>query len=269
MKFIITCFICCIALLRVDAADDSLIPAPLNSVLLKIQPGMTTNQVLAVLSPSYPKVEVHMGMWSGQTGYMDYKLDERFTLSVSSVMQDGKELVHDDLLFYVFDWQTKRRIDIKLYYWDGRSETTNSFGIYLTAEPIDQRIFAYGKGDLSRVRLSESPVISASDIISYNFAEHSMKLRPEALARIPRPSVEGTLFVVVADGERIYLGAFTTIFSSMGPHPVPCIEVDGRVFDTNQPADTLVIYQGTGSDPRGDPRIKTALKELHKLKSDE
>jgi hypothetical protein len=121
MKFIITCFICCIGLLRVDAAGESLIPAPLNSVLLKIQPSMTTNQVLAVLSSSYPKVEVHMGLWSGQTGYMNYKLDERFTLSVSSIMRDGKELVHDDPLFYVYDWPTKRRVDIKLYYWEGQS----------------------------------------------------------------------------------------------------------------------------------------------------
>ena len=126
MKFFIICFICCIALLRVDASDELLIPAPLNRILLKIQPGMTTNQVLGVLSPSYPKVEVRMGDWSGQTGYMDYKLDERLTLSVSSVMRDGKELVHDDLLFYIYDWQTKRRVDIKLYYWEGQSRRRGS-----------------------------------------------------------------------------------------------------------------------------------------------
>lgn len=120
MKSIITFFICCIALLRASAADEPFIPAPLNSVLLKIQPGMTTNQVVAILSPSYPKISSQTGHWSGQTGYMDYKLDGRFTLSVSSVMRDGKELVHDDLLFYVFDWQTKRRVDIKLYDWDGQ-----------------------------------------------------------------------------------------------------------------------------------------------------
>jgi hypothetical protein len=121
MKFIIACFICCIALLQASAADEPLIPAPLNNILLKIQSGMTTNQVLNVLSRAYPKVTGHMGDWSGQTGYFDYKLDERFTLSVSSVMRDGKGLVHDDLLLYVFDWQTKRRVDIKLYYWEGQS----------------------------------------------------------------------------------------------------------------------------------------------------
>ena len=121
MKSSVAFFICCFALLQADAADHTLIPTPLNSVLLKVQPGMSTNQVLAVLSPSYPKVTGQTGNWSGQTGYFDYKLDERFALSVSSVMRDGKELVHDDLLFYVFDWQTKRRVDIKLYYWEGQS----------------------------------------------------------------------------------------------------------------------------------------------------
>ena len=121
MKSIIVSFVCCIALLQAIAADELLIPGPLNGVLLKIQPGMMTNQIVAILSRSYPKVAGHMGDWSGQTGYMDYRLDERFTLSVSSVMRDGRELVHDDLLFYVFDWQTKRRVDIRLYYWDGQS----------------------------------------------------------------------------------------------------------------------------------------------------
>ncbi len=122
MKTLILTFLsCCITAMHVRAADEPLIPTPLNDVLLKIRPGMTTNQVLAVLSPSYPKVAGRMGDWSGQTGYIDYKLDERFTLSVSAVMRDGRQLVHDNLLFYVFDWQTNRRVDIKLYFWEAKS----------------------------------------------------------------------------------------------------------------------------------------------------
>jgi len=88
----------------------------------------------------------------------------------------------------------------------GRSETTNLFGIYLTAEPVDRRVTAYGKGDWSRVRLSESPLVSANDIISYDLSEHSMRLRPEALAKIPKPPVAGTPFVVVAHGQRFTWG---------------------------------------------------------------
>jgi hypothetical protein len=157
----------------------------------------------------------------------------------------------------------------------GHCETTNSFGIYLTAEPVDRRITAYGKGDWSRVRLAESPLISATDIVSYDFTNHTVRLRAEALGKIPKPPVEGTPFVVVADGQRIYLGAFTTGFSSMS-FAVPSIMVNRRMLVTNQPTDTVVIERaypspsfGVGPDPRGDPRIKTALKALHKLKSDE
>lgn len=256
------------------STDELLIPASLNTVLFNIQPDMSTNQVLAVLSRSYPKVSGHLGEWSGQTGYFDYRLDERFTLSVSSVMRDGKEMVHHNLLFYIFDWQRKRRIDIRPHHWDGVNKTTNSFGIYLTAEPVDRRITAYGKGDWSHIRLLESPLISAADIISYNLADHSMRLKPEALARIPRPPVEGIPFVVAVDGQRIYLGAFTTCSSSTS-FAVPSIMVDRRVVVTNQPTDTLVIDRaypspsfGVGPDPRGDERIRNALAALQKLGGD-
>jgi len=157
----------------------------------------------------------------------------------------------------------------------GRTETTNSFGIYLIAEPVDNRIIAYGKGEWSRLRLAEPPLISATDIVSYDFAEHAMRLRPEAIARIPRPPVEGTPFVVAANGERIYLGVFTTGSSSMS-FAVPSITVDRQWLVTNQPPDTLVIERaypsprfGVGPDPRGDQRIRTALKALHRVKGDE
>jgi hypothetical protein len=119
---VIALLFCCATATQALATDEPLIPAALNSVLLKIHPGMTMNQVVAVLSPSYPKVAGRMGDWSGQTGYIDYKLDERFTLSVSSITRDGKQVVHDDLLVYVFDWQSKRRVEIKLYHWEGQSD---------------------------------------------------------------------------------------------------------------------------------------------------
>ena len=118
---ILTLLFCCRTALHTQAADEPLIPTPLNEVLLKIRPGMATNQVVSALSTAYPKVAGHMGDWSGQTGYVDYKLEERFTLSISSVTRNGKEVVHDDLLMYLYDWRSKRRVDIKLYYWDGQS----------------------------------------------------------------------------------------------------------------------------------------------------
>lgn len=154
----------------------------------------------------------------------------------------------------------------------GRAETADVFAVYLVAEPVDARITGYGKGDWSHLRLSASPLIAGDDIISYAASTHAMTLRPEALARIPRPSVGGAPFVVLAQGRRVYLGVFITIASSRS-FAVPAIVVDRYVMDPAQPRDALVIERsypspefGAGQDPRGDERIKTALTALQKLK---
>ena len=155
----------------------------------------------------------------------------------------------------------------------GRGETTDVFAVYLVAESVDVRITAYGKGDWSHLRLSASARIAGDDIISYDFSTHSMRLRREALARIPSPPVHGTPFVVVAHGHRVYLGVFITSASSRS-FAVPAIVVDRYVMDPTQSRDTLVIERsypspkfGVGPGPRGDERIKAALTALQKLKS--
>jgi hypothetical protein len=152
------------------------------------------------------------------------------------------------------------------------AESTNSFGIYVVTSTVDARILAYGTGDWSRVQLAEVPAISDTDIVSYDFINHVMTLRKEALQRIPRPHASGIPFVVMANGERIYLGLFMTLASSMS-RAVPSIIVDERMLDTNLPPDTLRIsrtyaapYSETGVDLRSDERIKRALAALHKLK---
>lgn len=155
----------------------------------------------------------------------------------------------------------------------GRGGTADVFAIYLAAEPVDGRMTGYGKGDWSNLRLSASPLIAGDDIISYDLSTHSVRLRREALARIPSPPVHGTPFVVVAQGHRVYLGVFVTIASSRS-FAVPAIVVDRYVMDPTRSRDTLVIERsypspefGVGPDPRGDERIKTALAALRKLKS--
>ena len=119
---ILTFLLCCAALLHVRAADERMIPASLNKVLPKIHAGMTIREVEQVLSPSYPKVAGQMSDWDGMTGYIDYKLDGRYSLSVASVNRmDGQkvvQVVHADLLFYIYDWQSKHRVEIKQYDWD-------------------------------------------------------------------------------------------------------------------------------------------------------
>lgn len=122
MKHQIIAFLFCFGLLHSLAADEPLIPAALNAVLPKIHVGMTIREVEAALAPAYPKVKGQMGIWSGQTGYIDYKLDERHTLSVSSITRDGKEVVHDEILLYLFDLPTKRRLDLKICEWEKQAD---------------------------------------------------------------------------------------------------------------------------------------------------
>ena len=98
-----------------------MIPVALNAVLPKIHARMTVREVEAVLAPAYPKVKGRMGNWSGQNGYIDYKLDERYSVSVSSVTREGKEVVHDEILIYLYDWPAKRRLDLKVYEWEKKA----------------------------------------------------------------------------------------------------------------------------------------------------
>ena len=88
---------------------------------------MTVAEVEAVLTTAYPGVKGQMSLWSGQTGYIDYKLDERFTLSISSATVDKKTVVHDDLLFYLVNHSAKHRVDIKSYFWDSPTQKKTKF----------------------------------------------------------------------------------------------------------------------------------------------
>jgi len=112
----------CVGLINLHAADEPLIPVALNAVLPKIHAGMTIREVESVLAPAYPKVKGQMGIWSGQTGYIEYKLDERYTVSVSSITREGKEVVHDEILIYLYDLPAKRRLDLKVYEWEKQAD---------------------------------------------------------------------------------------------------------------------------------------------------
>jgi len=122
MKTVILALFYCVGSIHLHAADAPLIPVALNAVLQKIHARMTIREVEAVLAPAYPNVKGQMGDWSGQSGYIEYKLDERYTLSVSSGTREGKEVVHDEILFYLYDWPSKRRLDLKVYEWEKQAD---------------------------------------------------------------------------------------------------------------------------------------------------
>lgn len=98
-------------------ADEPLVPPKLNDILRKIVPAMTRDEVEKTLGEAYPGAKGEMSIWSGQTGYFDYKLDNRYTLSVASITRDGKHVVHDMLQFYLKDWPNQQRVDISRFAW--------------------------------------------------------------------------------------------------------------------------------------------------------
>jgi len=167
----------------------------------------------------------------------------------------------------------------------------SSFAIYLIADPVDARVLAKEPELWKKLPLAHEPVISDADILAYDFSKHAMRLKPEALKRLPQPSVAGTLFVVlkpealkrlpqpsvagtlfvvIVNGERIYPGAFYTSLSSI-PCDIPVILVDRAVQDQFSSADILLVESGYpqptahGKDLRSDVRVRGTLAKLKKL----
>ena len=147
-----------------------------------------------------------------------------------------------------------------------------TFAVYLIAGSPDARDLARNPGKWKELPLSSAPVISDVDIVSYDFSKHAMRLRPEAIKRLPKPPVEGTPFVVVVNGERIYLGAFYTSVSSI-PFVLPVIVVDSAERHQARAQGFLYIERAypvshaVGVDARSDERIRSVLSNLKKLAS--
>ena len=101
-------------------ANVPLLPIALNEILPRIDVGMTREQVVSLLAEKYPAVKTKQGLWSGQSGYMDFILDERYEIDVSAVnTPPGTEspTVNKDFIIYIFDQSSKQRIEIKQYHW--------------------------------------------------------------------------------------------------------------------------------------------------------
>ena len=122
MKHTILTILLSFCLLHSQAADEPLIPAALNAVLPKIQPRMTIREVEAVLATAYPNAKGGILDISGATGYIAYQLNERFILSVTLAVRDGKEVVHDDMQLILHDGSSKRRLDLKVFEWEKPKE---------------------------------------------------------------------------------------------------------------------------------------------------
>ena len=151
---------------------------------------------------------------------------------------------------------------------------TNSFGIYLLGEQVDTFCAVT---NWARLQLASQPIISDADIVAIDLTNGLMKVKRDLIERLPAPSVLGTPFVAVADGERLFVAAFWTSVSSYGPIVNAMIGLDrvpGRDYLSLGWYDPVRGRGGCGwwlgkeeapGDPWSDPRIKKSLGCLHKL----
>lgn len=139
------------------------------------------------------------------------------------------------------------------------------FAIYLTEQDIPPARMEV----LGRVTLTDRPVISSVDIITYNAQTHEIRLTDRAFARICalEVSVQGRTFMVCVDKQSIYWGAFWT--------PISSISFDGvtiwQLYCERRPA-VITLQLGYpsssfygGEDPRNSPEILGALERAGKL----
>jgi hypothetical protein len=155
-----------------------------------------------------------------------------------------------------------------------KPESEHSFGIYLIKEGKFDEVGKdpyYTKPikiDLQTANLLEKPIISDKDIIEYDWDSQTVTISAETVAKIPQPDSFGIPFIVVADGNRCYVGGFWTMTSSIG-----CVHPVIEVYEAKH--GTFRIRSGyprefnlhKEDDPRFDERIKNSLKELRKLKN--
>lgn len=140
------------------------------------------------------------------------------------------------------------------------------FGIYLLA---DEKMNADGalRLRLDELTLQKEPLLTPNDFVCYSWKDHSFKLTPEATVKLPKPQVFGVPFVVMVNGQRIYLGAFWTHASSASfPNPVICTdpfllpsESNRYTIDRNYAAPDLA------EDPRDSPAVRAVFQAAGKL----
>ena len=140
------------------------------------------------------------------------------------------------------------------------------FAIYLTKGDIPPSQMEA----LSHIDITDKPVISLDDIVSYNSTNHKITLRTDAYNRLAglHPGVYGKSFLVCVNKSPIYWGAFWTPISSQSFSGVT-IEIP---LLSGQAAGTISINLGypaqsfyRGEDPRNSPVIIDSLRQSGKL----
>ena len=116
-------------------------------------------------------------------------------------------------------------------------------------------------GAFLKERLQPTPIISDQEFWSYDVTNHAFTVTAKVANRLPR---EDTAFVLVAGGERIYVGFFRpTISSFMGSQPTISVSHLRIYSQTNETFEIQkgIVPPGTSSgDVRNHQRILDAVK---------
>lgn len=153
--------------------------------------------------------------------------------------------------------------------------TEPKFAIYLEQKDQDQK--GHNESEIASARLVKPALLTENEIEIYDWAQHSITLTPAGEKKLFEYGAgkEGQVgtplvtrrFIVIANGERCYRGAFWSRILSAG--------YDYPVIDVYNPTRTIQISQffeplqsPPQSDPRADLRVKRALKEARKLKGE-
>ena len=139
------------------------------------------------------------------------------------------------------------------------------FAIYLTKEDVPPAQMEA----LSHVEIADQPIISLTDIITYNAQTHELKLTADAFERISKLDVpvSGKSFVICVDKGPLYWGAFWTPISSLSFDgvtiwkPLNSHELKVITLELGYPSSSF--YRG--EDPRNNTEALKSLERAGKL----
>lgn len=159
----------------------------------------------------------------------------------------------------------------------GKNAAKYKFALY----PVkDLHSFEAAKVSIDKLSLKDEPIMSEKDITAYYWKSNVFVINVSLFEKRQYVSLSGEPFVVVANGERIYLGTLWTGVSSMCPPEetaVLCMNSGAAIIDkvkkegyaVNPQSDEVYLEisaPSIGMDNRNDKRIYNALKDAGILK---
>jgi hypothetical protein len=146
-----------------------------------------------------------------------------------------------------------------------KTSKDEGFAIYLTKEDIPPAQMEA----MSYVEITDQPIISLGDIISYDAQTHELQLTDTAFERISQLEVplRGKSFLVCVDKGPIYWGAFWTPISSMSFDGVtiwkPLHSQESKVIKLELGYPFSSFYHG--EDPKNNAEVMKSLEQAGKL----